>query len=94
MLPFLWLCSTGSSTSSSDDAYSAYTLSTSQLFRPDLVYLMIKNVYKSFYRYVDGVRAVAISYDALKNHGDAGVQKDYDHLSRLLDFSNVLLAIE
>jgi len=51
---------------------------------------MIKNIYKSFYRYVDGIRTVAISYDALKNHGDAGVQKDYDHMSRLLDFSNVL----
>ena len=37
---------------------------------------------------------MAISYDPLKNHGDAGVQKDYDNLSRLLDFSNILQSIE
>ena len=94
MLPFLWLCNTNSSASSSGDAYSAYTLPLGQLFRPDLVYLMIKNVYKSFPRYVDGVRAVAVSYDALKNHGDAAVQKDYDYMTLVLDFSNTLQSIE
>lgn len=94
MLPFLWLCNTNSSASSSGNVYSAYTLPLSQLFRPDFVYLMIKNVYKSFGRYVDGVEAVAVSYDALKNHGDAGVQKDYDYMGVVLDFSNTLQSIE
>ena len=54
------------------------------------MYLMIKNVYQSFYRYIDGVKAVAVSYDALKNHGNAGVQKDHDNMSVLLDFLNTI----
>ena len=75
--------------------FSAFALELSLLFRPDVIFLFIKDVYRSFQRYIDQIKLLAQSFEAAyRDQEDVLLRKNYSKMSLIFEFVNILINIE
>ena len=60
------------------------------LFRPDVIYFMVKYVFKSFWRYINQLKSFARSFE---NAFEVD-PKNFQNMELIFDFINILSNIE